>query len=159
MNSTDSLYSRPGGESVLRRYVELLYDFMAEAAEVEHLRKMHPADLSHARDRLFMFLSGMLGGPPLYMQAFGHPRLRRRHMHFEIGDVERDQWLQCARYAADQLEVAPRTRDDLMQELSVMANHLRNKDMTSASVGLCSVGPDDVKHNNNTSCNNSGSTL
>ena len=121
---------------------------------------MHSADLSYARDRLFMFLSGMLGGPPLYMQALGHPRLRRRHMHFEIGDVERDQWLLCARYAADQLDVAPQARDDLMQELSAMANHLRNKDTTTAPVGLCNAGPDDAKHNNkNASCNNSGSTL
>jgi hemoglobin len=160
MNSTDSLYSRLGGESVLRRYVGLLYDFMDDSPDVEHVRKMHPADLSHARDRLFMFLSGMLGGPPLYMQAFGHPRLRRRHMHFEIGDVERDQWLLCARYAADQLDVAPQARDDLMQELSAMANHLRNKDTTTAPVGLCNAGPDDAKHNNkNASCNNSGSTL
>jgi len=151
MNSTDSLYSRLGGESVLRRYVELLYDFMAESPEVEHVRKMHSPDLSHARDRLFMFLSGMLGGPPLYMQAFGHPRLRRRHMHFEIGDVERDQWLQCARYAADQLEVAPQTRDDLMQELSAMANHLRNKGMPDISVRPCVENP--------ASCDNSGSTL
>lgn len=143
---------------MLRRYVGLLYDFMDDSPDVEHVRKMHPADLSHARDRLFMFLSGMLGGPPLYMQAFGHPRLRRRHMHFAIGDVERDQWLQCARYAADQLQVAPQTRDDLMRELSAMANHLRNRDMTTAPVGPCSAGPDAEKHiNKNASCKNAGS--
>jgi hypothetical protein len=68
--------------------------------------------------------------------------------------------LLCARYAADQLDVAPQARDDLMQELSAMANHLRNKDTTTAPVGLCNAGPDDAKHNNkNASCNNSGSTL
>jgi hemoglobin len=157
VSSTESLYSRLGGDATLRRFVALLYGFMAESPEVAHIRKMHSADLSHARDRLFMFLSGMLGGPPLYIEAFGHPRLRRRHMHFEIGDVERDQWLHCAQYAADQLDITPQARDELMQELSAMANHLRNKEMAAASVGTCKAGPEDAAHNNNTSCNNTGS--
>jgi hemoglobin len=157
VSSTESLYSRLGGETTLRRFVALLYGFMDESPEVGHVRKMHSADLSHARDRLFMFLSGMLGGPPLYMQAFGHPRLRRKHLHFEIGDVERDQWLQCAQYAADQLDVAPQLRDDLMQELSAMANHLRNKEMAAVSVGPCNTVSDDAEYNKDTSCNNTGS--
>jgi hemoglobin len=125
----NSLYLRLGGEPVLREFVDHLYDFMAMSAEVKPVRDMHSADLSHARDRLFMFLSGMLGGPPLYQEAFGHPRLRRKHLHFEIGNEERDQWLQCAQYAADQLDTEPSIAEDLMSELTAMADHLRNKDV------------------------------
>ena len=127
---TKSLYARLGGGIVLRRFVDYLYDFMETSAEVGHVRKMHSADLSYARDRLFMFLSGMLGGPPLYMEAFGHPRLRRKHMSFEIGDNERDQWLYCAQQAADQLEVTASVSDELMKALTEMANHLRNQDVS-----------------------------
>jgi hemoglobin len=76
-----------------------------------------------------MFLSGMLGGPPLYQKAFGHPRLRRKHLHFEIGDKERDQWLHCAQYAANQLDIEPTVANELMSELTAMANHLRNRDI------------------------------
>ena len=61
MRSTESLYSRIGGEVALRDFVDYLYDFMDTAPEVVQVRKIHQADLSHARDRLFMFLSGMLG--------------------------------------------------------------------------------------------------
>jgi hemoglobin len=86
MSSTDSLYLRLGGEAILREFVDHLYDYMVMTPEVDHVRKMHSADLTHARDRLFMFLSGMLGGPALYMEAFGHPRLRRKHLQFEIGN-------------------------------------------------------------------------
>jgi len=154
VSSTESLYSRLGGEAILRQYVALLYGFMAESSDVEHVRKMHSPDLSHARDRLFMFLSGMLGGPSLYMEAFGHPRLRRKHMNFEIGDAERDQWLLCARYAADQLDVAPQAREDLMRELSAMANHLRNKDTTGISARPSIARP---CIDSPASCNNSGS--
>lgn len=112
---------------MLQQFVSHLYDFMENSAEVEQVRNMHPADLSHAREALYMFLSGMLGGPPLYMEAFGHPRLRRKHLHFSIGNSERDQWLACARAAAEQLDVAPSLRHELITELTAMANHLRNQ--------------------------------
>lgn len=126
-NIAESLYTRLGGEDALREFVDHLYDFMEASPEVSHIRKMHSADLSHARERLYLFLSGMLGGPPLYMEAFGHPRLRRKHLQFEIGDDERDQWLFCAQHAADQLNVSGFVREELMRDLTVMANHLRNK--------------------------------
>lgn len=86
-----------------------------------------------------MFLSGMLGGPPLYMEAFGHPRLRRRHLKFEIGDAERDQWLLCAQYAADELDITVELRDELMRDLTEMANHLRNKDTSAVSAAPCAA--------------------
>jgi len=140
MSSSESIYSRLGGELSLREFVEQLYGYMARSAEVEHVRKMHPQDLSHARERLFMFLSGLLGGPPLYMEALGHPRLRRRHMHFQIGNKERDQWLQCAQYAADQLDISAQTREDLMCELRAMANHLRNREVSSISTSPGNAG-------------------
>jgi hemoglobin len=141
MSSNESIYSRLGGESALREFVTQLYGFMARSDEVEQVRKMHPQDLSNARDRLFMFLSGMLGGPSLYMEAFGHPRLRRKHMHFQIGDKERDQWLQCAQYATDQLDISVQTRDDLMRELSAMADHLRNRGMAGISTRPGNASP------------------
>ena len=137
MCSTESLHSRLGGEVVLREFVDHLYGFMDRSPEVAHVRKMHSADLSHAGERLFIFLSGMLGGPPLYAEAFGHPRLRRKHLHFEIGDEERDQWLSCAQHAVDQLGIAGHLGEELMADLTVMANHLRNKDAVNAPAQQC----------------------
>ena len=126
MNQIDSLYKRLGGEPVLHEFVDKLYGYMDVLPEVETIRKMHTRELSHTRDRVFMFLSGMLGGPPLYMQAFGHPRLRRKHLHFRIGNRERDQWMLCAQRAADELPVSSSLRQELITELAGMANHLRN---------------------------------
>jgi len=126
MNNTSSLYSRLGGETILREFVNHLYDYMDSTPEVQHVRKLHTMSLSHANNRLFMFLSGMLGGPPLYMNEFGPPRLRQRHLHIEIGDEERDQWLMCAQYAADQLNIDGYLQEELMRDLTIMANHLRN---------------------------------
>jgi hemoglobin len=124
---SQSLYHRLGGDSVLQKFVVHLYDFMESSPEVVQVRGMHPADLSHAREALYMFLSGMLGGPALYMETFGPPRLRRKHLHFSIGNSERNQWLSCAQAAAEQLDIEPSLRHELMSELTAMANHLRNQ--------------------------------
>lgn len=129
-----SLYDRLGGETVLQQFVNRLYAYMDESVDVAPVRKMHPGSLDHANDRLFKFLSGMLGGPALYMNEFGHPRLRQRHRHFSIGDEERDQWLRCAQYAADSLAIESTIRDELMSRLSEMGNHLRNQNEQSIAI-------------------------
>ncbi len=126
-SSTQSLYHRLGGETVLREFVNYLYDYMDTLPEVKTIRDMHAADLSHTRKAVFMFLSGMLGGPPLYVKEYGPPRLRRQHLRFSIGDNERDQWLLCAQKAVDRLDINSASGEELMSELSAMANHLRNQ--------------------------------
>lgn len=90
-----TLYDLIGGETGLRGLVDRFYDTMDAFPEAAKVRAIHPADLSNSRDKLYMFLSGWSGGPPLYVQTFGHPRLRQRHMPFPIGREERDQWLWC----------------------------------------------------------------
>jgi truncated hemoglobin YjbI len=50
-----------------------------------------------------MYLSGWLGGPQLFVEAYGHPRLRARHLPFAIGETERDQWLMCMRMAMEEV--------------------------------------------------------
>ena len=52
--------------------------------------QLHPHTLDSSRDKLYWFLSGWLGGPSLYIERFGHPRLRARHLPFPIGEAERD---------------------------------------------------------------------
>ena len=140
MTNPMSLYSRLGGDLVLREFVTHLYHFMDTLEEVEYVRNMHSDDLSFAGERLYMFLSGMLGGPPLYMESFGQPRLRRKHMKFEIGDEERDQWMLCARLAAERLELSKSLKDELIAELAAMADHLRNKNMLPDSSHRCVAG-------------------
>ncbi|HNO87365.1 MAG TPA: group II truncated hemoglobin, partial [Rhodocyclaceae bacterium] len=88
-------YESFGGEETIRRLVHRFYALMDALPEAWDIRQMHPADLSGSEQKLFMYLTGWLGGPPLYEEAYGHPRLRARHLPFTIGDTERDQWLLC----------------------------------------------------------------
>ena len=124
---TDELYFRLGGEQPLRLFVTRLYQYMAQLPEVKPVRDSHAMPLSEAGERLFNFISGWLGGPKLYHQFYGEPRLRRRHMHIAIGDSERDQWLLCAKKALVDMDWPETESHELMQRLLEMANHLRNQ--------------------------------
>lgn len=52
-----------------------------------------PDDLPGAEQRLRDFLVGRFGGPQRYIEQRGHPRLRMRHMPFDINGAARARWL------------------------------------------------------------------
>lgn len=98
-------YEQLGGEAAVRSLVERFYALMDQLPQARAIRAMHPADLSQSKERLFMFLSGWLGGPPLYAERHGPPRLRRDHMAFAIDAAARDAWMACMTQAlAEQVE-------------------------------------------------------
>ena len=132
MNNLIVPYERLGGEQALRQLVDRFYDLMDSRPEAAGIRVMHPDDLSISRDKLFKFLSGWLGGPPLYEEEYGHPRLRARHLPFKIGVEERDAWLLCMEQALEEVlvELGIDDRvllDHLLQSLRKIADHMRNQ--------------------------------
>jgi hemoglobin len=100
-----SPFERIGGEPGVRALVDRFYDLMDLEPGYAALRGVHGPDLHSARDKLYWFLCGWLGGPDHFVQRFGHPRLRARHLPFSIGHVERDQWLACMFQAMHECEV------------------------------------------------------
>lgn len=125
---TPSAYERLGGEEPLRQLVRRFYENMDELPSVRETRDMHPADLGESEQKLFMFLSGWLGGPQRYMETYGHPRLRMRHAPFAIGKKEADQWMLCMRHALDQTVDDPALREELYHSLYQVADFMRNRD-------------------------------
>jgi hemoglobin len=121
-------YQKIGGEETIRRLVDRFYDLMDEDPDYFGIRKMHAKDLTDARDKLFMFLSGWTGGPQLYMEKFGHPRLRQRHLPFTIGETERDQWMGCMKRAMDDVGVEDKLRQELTAAFFKTADFMRNKE-------------------------------
>jgi hemoglobin len=120
-------YEMIGGADKLRAIVDRFYDLMELDPRYEKLRAAHGATLEHAREKLFMFLSGWLGGPPLYTDKFGHPMLRARHLPFAIGEIERDQWIACMGQALEELEVPEPFRLGLVGNLYKTADWMRNR--------------------------------
>lgn len=122
-----SAYERLGGEAGVRRLVTRFYDLMDSLPEASRIRALHPEDLSSSRDKLFKFLCGWLGGPPLYTQEYGAPRLRARHFPFPIGEDERDAWLLCMDRALEEFDLDGMMREHLLQSLFKTADHMRNQ--------------------------------
>jgi hemoglobin len=122
-----SAYEALGGDAKLRAIVDHFYDLMETEPEYAELYAVHPKPTQRARDRLYAFLSGRLGGPNLYFEKYGHPMLRRRHMPFAIGPAERDQWVECMDRAMDEQEVHPKLRTMLTEFYAGVAAHMQNR--------------------------------
>ncbi len=121
-------YDLIGGEEKVRALIARFYDLMDHDPDYYGIRKLHPASLNGSREKLFMFLTGWLGGPPLYEQAYGHPRLRARHMHVAIGISERDQWMACMTRAMVDIGVEGKLRERLVQSFMKTADFMRNRE-------------------------------
>lgn len=117
-----------GGDAAVRRLVDRFYDLMDSVPEYHGIRKLHPRDLAGSRDKLYMFLSGWLGGPALYVEKFGHPMLRARHLPFSIGIEERDAWLACMLQAMEDSGVEENLRENLLRAFFGTADWMRNRD-------------------------------
>jgi len=120
-------YDRIGGEETIRRLVDRFYELMDSLPETQHIRAMHARDLRASREKLFMFLSGWLGGPQLYMEKYGHPRLRQRHMPFAIDAAARDQWMQCMVQAMQDVGIEESLRRELETAFYKTADFMRNQ--------------------------------
>ena len=120
-------YELIGGEAGIRRLVDRFYDLMDTAPEARTVRALHATSLKASREKQFMFLTGWTGGPKLYVERHGHPRLRMRHFPFSIGARERDEWLWCMDRALDEQPMPDALRAHLRERFHALADHMRNR--------------------------------
>ena len=116
-----------GGEARVRALVDRFYDLMDLEPRFARLRQVHGSTLTDARDKLFWFLCGWLGGPNHFIERFGHPRLRARHLPFAIGREERDQWLACMFQAMEDEQVPEPLVSRLQKSFFDTADWMRNR--------------------------------
>jgi hemoglobin len=124
---SETIYEAAGGMAFFEALVDGFYD-RVERDEV--LLRLYPdlGDLHGARRRLSLFLAQYFGGPTTYSEERGHPRLRMRHVPFEIGPEERDRWLEAMRGSLDDLDPAPGVRAAFDEYLGMAAEAMRNRD-------------------------------
>lgn len=127
MAQEKTAYEMLGGEEVLRKLCKRFYEIMDTLPEAKGIRDMHPRNIEGSEKKLFMFMSGWLGGPNLFIETFGHPRLRMRHFPFKIGKSERDQWMICMVQAFEDLQIQEPLRSELLHSLLNLADHMRNQ--------------------------------
>lgn len=125
-------YDLLGGAAGVRQLVQRFYALMDELPEAYSVRRMHPQDLTGSAENLFDYLSGWFGGPSLYIERKGHPRLRMRHNPYAIGPVERDEWMLCMRQALTEQVADVAFRTHLIHTFAQLADHMVNTQGHSA---------------------------
>lgn len=122
-----SPYDQIGGQEAVIRLVDRFYTYMDTLPEAASIRGLHDDDLTDDRHKLAAFLSGWLGGPPLYWEQYGHPMLRRRHGHLPIDLNAARAWMLCMRRALEDVVPDPTVRTFLLNSFADVANHMRNR--------------------------------
>ncbi len=123
-----SVYLRIGGEKELKKLVNTFYQIMATDPMAKECFATHAGrDIQHSAEKLFMFLSGIMGGPPIYHEKIGHPRLRMRHGPFTIGEKEASQWLYCMLRAMDEVGIDRDIQEEMIPYFRQVTEMLRNR--------------------------------
>ena len=126
-SSTNTFFVLLGGIEQIRALVERFYDVMDSDPQAASLRAMHSQELAGSREKLFMFLAGWTGGPQLYIERYGHPKLRARHLPFAIDETARDQWMYCMVRAMHDIGVEEPVMTKLAEALWGVADFMRNQ--------------------------------
>lgn len=126
-----SLFDALGGRAGVAALVAEFYDEMERAPAAATIRAMHPEDLASSREKLELFLVGWTGGPPVYVERHGHPRLRARHLPFPIGDAEAAAWMACMDHALAKTVDDDALRGPLREAFARLAAHMRNQEVTA----------------------------
>jgi hemoglobin len=127
MSELKTPYERIGGEQAVRKLCQTFYTIMCDTTQTQLIRAMHPNNIQISEEKLYLFLTGWLGGPPLYTDIYGHPRLRARHLPFSIGIEERDQWLYCMAQALKTMAIDELFAQQLMSSFVQTADFMRNQ--------------------------------
>ena len=113
------------GEENLRTLVDRFYDLVFENEQIAHLFK---TDKNEIKERQRLFLTQFFGGPALYSEKFGHPRLRARHMPHTITQDDAVAWLSCMSVALKSLPVDEALKDELFKRFVPTAMFMVNQD-------------------------------
>ncbi|MAA79196.1 MAG: globin [Deltaproteobacteria bacterium] len=122
-----SIYEYLGGEKTVRSLAYRFYDLMDTLEEVKELRAIHPTSLEESKEKFFQFLSGWFGGPQLYVQQYGHPRLRMRHMPFPIDKKARNSWMHCMKITLYEHIPNKEIRQQIEASFAKLATHMQNQ--------------------------------
>ena len=132
MNTEKSPYQILGEEGI-RELTSTFYDVMDTLPAAKSLRAMHAKDLSPMKEKLAEYLTGWMGGPPLYADKYGTVCMTSPHEHYHIGPEERDQWLLCMDKALEQTGASEELSQMLKEPMFRIADAIRNKEGPAAS--------------------------
>ena len=117
-------YERLGGEAGVRKLVHRFYELMDELPEAYQVRKLHPDSLAVSEQNLFEYLSGWFGGPTMYTDKKGHPRMRQRHAPYAVTPEAKDEWMLCMKQSLAETVADEPFRTQLQANVQALADHM-----------------------------------
>ena len=118
-----SAFDAIGGYETVERLVDAFYKRVKINPD---LKPIFPDDFTEIARKQKKFLTQFLGGPPLYIEEFGHPMLRAKHLRFPINAKRRDAWLNCMNGAMDEIGLEEPWREIIFRRLTMTAHHMQN---------------------------------
>lgn len=112
------------GEENLRLLVDRFYDLVFKHELISRLFK---TDKEVIKEKQRLFLTQFLGGPALYTEQFGHPRLRARHLPHPITEQDAHAWLSCMSAAIISLDIDETLKDELFKRFIQPAMFMVNQ--------------------------------
>jgi len=131
--STDpvaEIYGQVGGEGIGKLvasfYAGVKTDSILGPLYQKAMQERGEPDLQGAEDRLREYLIGRFGGPPTYVEKYGHPRLRARHFPFVIDQNGRDRWMQIMEKALNERGFPQSVHDEMKRFFTQLSQHMIN---------------------------------
>ena len=124
------------GDDGIKQLVNAFYDVMDELPLAADIRAMHAENLDSVKRMLTAYLTGWMGGPPVYQAIKGTVCLTDPHEPYRIGPKERDQWLDCMDEALQRVSASEELKDMLKEPMYRVADTVRNcEDSTPRNSG------------------------
>lgn len=127
MSAYNTPYEALGADGI-SDLVNTFYDLMDNDPRFADLRAMHAPDLSGIKQKLTEYLTGWMGGPPLYAEKYGTVCMTEPHEHYWIGPKARDEWLACMKLALDAVSDDEQLKKMMEVPLFRIADAVRNRD-------------------------------
>ena len=109
-------------------FEKLTASFYKRVKKDDLIGPMYPSDdWEGSEERLREFLLFRFGADQSYLEKRGHPRLRGRHMPFQIGVAERDRWIELMGAAAEETIPDDEIRGSIMAFFKQVADFIRNQ--------------------------------
>ncbi|MFK8048277.1 MAG: group II truncated hemoglobin [Halioglobus sp.] len=120
-------------EDGIQELSNAFYDIMDTLPEAAGVRAMHAEDLGPMKLKLAEYLTGWMGGPPIYSEKYGTVCMTSPHEHYHIGPDERDQWLMCMDKALEKINASEELVEMLKVPMFRIADAVRNREGVSAA--------------------------
>ena len=120
-------YQLLGAEGI-RKLAYTFYEVMDERPEASRIRGMHAKNLDDIKDKLADYLTGWMGGPPLYHAKHGTVCLTDPHAAYPLGPEERDQWVMCFEEALERIGASEEVKAMLKEPIFRIAQAVQNRD-------------------------------